>query len=232
MHRSTKWLAVGASLAGVLVLSTPAQAASPSFKVKPFEFVGTEAECGEGNAGNPDGVTSEWQRGEGLKDSKDRFALFLEKDVQENCAAAGATIQGVGGITLDSLGFKLRDGSYCGAGAPRMNVTLENDQTFFFGCASGVDTSGTAAAAQKFTEDDFTVVSFDDADASPQMSGNVWPGFGTAEVKRISIIMDEGGSAYLDDIKVNETVIGRPGKVKAPKPPKAPKAPESESATP
>src|SRR5438093_9911772 len=39
-----------------------------------------------------------------------------------NCAAPGADLKGVKGITLTELGYDIRTGSHCGAGAPRFNV--------------------------------------------------------------------------------------------------------------
>ena len=120
MHKS--WLLTAVVLALALTLAHAAPAAS-SFKAKPFEFVGTAAECG-GPAGT-DTVTAAWVTHQGLPDAGTAdHALLLEKlGATPNCAAAGAIIDGAGGITLTELGFDYRNGGHCGAGAPRYNVT-------------------------------------------------------------------------------------------------------------
>jgi hypothetical protein len=48
--------------------------------------------------------------------------------------AAGATIQAFTRLTAAS--FDLVTGSYCGAGAPRLNVVTSDHQTHFFGCSA------------------------------------------------------------------------------------------------
>jgi hypothetical protein len=123
-------------------------------------------------------------------------------------AASGASIKGVSGITLSTLGFDVRDDGHCGAGAPRYNVTLVGGDSFyfFFGCAYGIHTP---------VAPNWTRVRFTDADAFAA-NGGTWPGFGNAQVAAIDLVFDEGtdqgqGFTYVDNLAINHTLIGKPG---------------------
>src|SRR5437870_12654850 len=48
--------------------------------------------------------------------------------------SAGATVKGL--TTLTSASWDLAEGSYCQAGAPRLNVVTSDGDTHFFGCAA------------------------------------------------------------------------------------------------
>jgi len=48
--------------------------------------------------------------------------------------ASGATVKGL--TTLTAASWDLGTGSYCGAGAPRLNVVTTDGKTHFFGCAA------------------------------------------------------------------------------------------------
>jgi hypothetical protein len=131
--------------------------------------------------------------------------LVLTKDADTTVnAAAGAVVENLEeGTILDELGFDVWNGGYCGAGAPRFNVTLTDGRVFFFGCFYGTHT-----AAPK----NFTRVRFGDEDAFPQIAGETWPGFGTpgAAVSSIIIVHDEGPSwTVLDNIDINGELIRR-----------------------
>jgi hypothetical protein len=209
------WLLTAVVLVLALTLANAALA-GPSFKAKPFEFVGTAAECGVAGI---DTVTAAWITHQGLPDAgKSDHALLLEKlGETPNCAAAGAIIDGVGGITLTELGFDYRNGGHCGAGAPRYNVTTTAGFTYFFGCVSGVHTPAPDDPVN------WTRVRFTNLDAVPQLATNPpWPGFSSATVQSIVLIFDEGsdtgpdftGQIYLDNLDINGTLIGKPGNAK------------------
>jgi hypothetical protein len=191
MHRSLRWAGMA-----VLAFSSTAIAAAPSgFKVKPWTY-------------DPDGtgiIESRWIANAG----NDGHALFLEKDgPTPTNAAAGATVEGVEGITLTELGFDYRDDGYCGAGAPRFNVYTPSGVYYFFGCIYGTHTPAPGEAG-------WTRVRFGDVDAYPADGVTPFPGFGSTTVDAIEIVFDEGpGSTHLDNVDVNGTLIGKPGNAK------------------
>ena len=49
-----------------------------------------------------------------------------------NNAAAGARINGLGTFTITELGWDVRNGTHCGAGAPRFNITTSDGTTYLF----------------------------------------------------------------------------------------------------
>src|SRR6267142_6269740 len=105
----------------------------PPFRAKPFEF----------DPNNTGIVLAAWVTHEGLPDAgNSNHALLLVKDGPTVAfASSGATIQGVSGITLTELGYDVRADGHCGAGAPRVNVTMSNDGLHFLGCAASPVTS-------------------------------------------------------------------------------------------
>ena len=97
---------------------------------------------------DPDGtfqVVGDWIQGLGspdcstVSDTKVR-GLLLAKSAQTPVnASGGATLKGVNGTVLpagDALGWDIRSGSACGAGAPRFNVTTQDGNAYFIGCSS------------------------------------------------------------------------------------------------
>lgn len=122
-------------------------------------------------------------------------------------AAAGATVEGVDGITLTELGFDVFRGGHCGAGAPRFNVTTTDGFVYFFGCAYGTHSPAPDKPAT------FTRVRFSDHDAFKQLDSDPpWPGFGRARVSSIEIVFDEGvddGSGFtaIDDVDINGELV-------------------------
>ncbi len=125
-----------------------------------------------------------------------------------NFASADAFITGVNGITLTELGYDIRKGSHCGAGAPRFNVVDTAGVTHFVGCASPAPSSifSPAGAGWERRRWDATAL----AAAFP-------PILSTTVVRSISIVFDEGtdtppgllGGAVLDNIDVNGTLKGK-----------------------
>ncbi|HKC19548.1 MAG TPA: hypothetical protein VKE27_07935 [Candidatus Dormibacteraeota bacterium] len=157
--------------------------------------------------------------------------LLVKTGATSNNAAAGAELKKVRGITLTELGYDIRKigaannaGSHCGAGAPRFNVTTSN-AFFFIGCQSPPATSQTTGNAWTRLRwgaggplVGFCVQTGGPSAACPA-SGALVPVTGT--VQRIEIIFDEGtdqsggpdqfGAAFLDNIDVNGTMVGRGG---------------------
>ena len=153
-----------------------------------------------------------WVTHQGLADAGgSQHALYLAKQAPTNAwASGGASVEGVAGMKLTELGFDYRNDGWCGAGAPRFNVYIEEANThYFFGCSYGIHTPSTEHA-------DWTRVRFDGNDAQPADGTTAWPGFGNVTVKRIEIVYDEGtdvgqGFAYIDNIDVSGVLIGKPG---------------------
>src|SRR5579884_1873772 len=93
---------IGALTIAALSLATPAMAAT-TYTLTPFTFVGAAGDCGPGYpAGTPGGVVSKFDS----TVANPAPSLFLAKNVPTtDCSAAGATVNGVQGITLTELNF-------------------------------------------------------------------------------------------------------------------------------
>jgi hypothetical protein len=162
-------VALLAALAAIVLIAAPAVVAHGrddndrrQLSAEPWIFVGTADQCG-GVAGSRI-VTSAWLGGMGLPDrggdtalngvpatARDpHLGLLLNKNgPTPDCSSSGATIEGVKGLTVDAdfaLGFDYRNGTHCGAGAPRFNVTARapggatEQFSFVGGCANSVPT--------------------------------------------------------------------------------------------
>jgi hypothetical protein len=175
--------------------------------VKPWEY-------------DPDGtgtVYSEWVRNIGLTDNSGnkKFGLMLSKNAETATnSAPGADVSGVKDITLTEIGFDLRNGGHCGAGAPRFNVVTNDNVTHFVGCTYATN-SGTPASGwtrKLFTEADLA----NPAKVFPPISAG-------STVKSIGIVMDEGtdiapdfsGLSIIDNVNINGVRITKPGSVVA-----------------
>jgi len=164
---------------------------------------------------DPDGtgiVTAHWVTRQGLPDDigKANHALFLEKAGSTSVnAAAFAIIGGVEGLSLTELGFDYKNSGDCGAGAPRFNVTLPNGNYFFFGCIYGNPDATPPAPG-------WTRIKWNADGGTIFPAGNyTWPPEWGVVVQSIAIVFDEGtdvgvGSALLDNININGTLIGKP----------------------
>jgi cell division septation protein DedD len=130
-------MALGAALA---FSGLPLAASATSFSVSPWAYA-----CGQTVFGNP--VSQQVGPGNanctetdnatpgGAAAALSSGTLTLSKSgATATNAASGASIFGV--TTLDSVSFDLGPGSYCGAGAPRLNVVTSDGDTHFFGCAA------------------------------------------------------------------------------------------------
>jgi hypothetical protein len=191
-------LGIVAALALAATMTVSASAAAP-LMAKPWVY----------DPDNTNVSESKWVTGEGLSDAgKSNHALYLTKDAPTTTnAASGAFVNFEG--TLSELGFDYRNDGWCGAGAPRFNVYTTTGTYYFFGCVYGTHTPSTE-------DPDWTRVRFSNADAFPADGVTPWPGFGSVTVTGIDIVFDEGtevgpGFAYLDNIDVNGTLIGKPG---------------------
>jgi len=99
--------------------------------------------------------------------------------------ASGATVKGL--TTLTAASWDLGPASYCGAGAPRLNVVTSDGKTHFFGCAA--NKSGNHVSF-KF-------------DAAGDGSGN--GGIVGKTVTSIDIVQDETGTAILMNLAFTGT---------------------------
>jgi len=188
----------------------------------PSVFVGTAPGCAPFPPGS-NIVTSAWLAGMGLPDNGSsnvtpstppntdpHLGLLLSKNgATADCSAAQATITGAPAITISAtteFGFDYRNGGHCGAGAPRFNITTDDNVTHFGGCAGGTKTPAPQDPAQ------WTRVRLLPAQFFPPML----PG---AKVKDIGIVFDEGtdststddpsgvGLAVIDNIDINGQLI-------------------------
>jgi len=214
---TTTVVAAGFMLAGVATT-----ASAQNYVVDAKTFVGTAIQCG-GPAGKKI-VTSTWESGLGLADAgavhpgaaKDvHQGLLLSKNgPTSNCSAAYADILGwTPGAPVTEIGFDVRKGGACGAGAPRINL-YSGANTYFFGCAYGVIGGAPQDPAN------WDRVRFNSAGEPvggyPGAAGFIW---GVTPVDSIQIIFDEGtdtptvnnpagiGLTVLDNIRINNTTV-------------------------
>jgi len=139
------------------------------------------------------------------KDKANEGLLLAKTGPTNNNAAAGATINGVRGEVLTELGFDIRNGTHCGAGAPRFNIVLEGSSTLHFvGCAAMTTTSAGLYGQRKRATA---------AQATPPIPSG-------STIRTISIVFDEGqdnptpselgsGLAVIDNIDINGTLVGK-----------------------
>src|SRR5262249_52750733 len=134
------------------------------------------------------------------------FGLLLSKNgTTPTNAAAGARIAGARGLSLSALGFDVRNGGHCGAGAPRFNAVTMDGVAHFFGRVYGSHSAGTPAPG-------WTRVRFGLGDAFPPVPAG-------STLRSIGVVFDEGtdtgadfsGVAILDNLLINDTLITRGG---------------------
>jgi hypothetical protein len=101
--------------------------------------------------------------------------------------AAGATVKGL--TTLTAASWDLGPASYCGAGAPRLNVVTTDNDTHFFGCAA--NKSGNHVT--------FKLDAAGDGAAKGGIVGKT--------VKSIDIVQDEAGTAILMNLAFTGTAV-------------------------
>jgi hypothetical protein len=194
MNKLIQKLSLGIVSVILMIASSTMPAMAATYSATPFTFVGAAGDCGPGYpAGTAGGVVAQWDNAVG----NPAPSLFLAKNVPTtDCSAAGATINGVSGITLTELNFDVM--GYCGAGAPRFNVVTSDNLTHFFGCASGTQTPSATPG--------WTHVVWDPTNPA-QAFPVIVPG---TTVNSIELIQDEQGSTHLDNISINDQVIAGP----------------------
>jgi hypothetical protein len=96
--------------------------------------------------------------------------------------ASGATIGGLTSLTSASYDVA----GYCGAGAPRLNVTTSDGQTHFFGCAANKDATGHV-----------------NVDLTAAGDGSNQGGVVGKTVTAINFVFDETGATTITNIKFN-----------------------------
>jgi len=142
-------------------------------------------------------------------DNHNQGLLLSKTGPTNNFAAAQVQLNGIKkGTTLTELGFDIRGGSHCSAGAPRFEVVTDQGNDWNIGCSTGTKTtSSTEWSRMRWSSTNGTLVGYD-------ASNGYAYGAVTGTVKSISIIMDEGqdadpiGLAVLDNVDVNATLVG------------------------
>lgn len=167
-----------------------------------------EVQPGVYDPGHTGKAVAAWQQNTGLPDEdapSANYGLVLQKnDVTSADFAAGADIVNRTAAPVSALGFDVKDGGYCGAGAPRFNV-YSGTRYWFFGCTSGAH----APAAPGWTR-----VTFSPADGVP--AGDWGPLTSSTVVDKIEIVQDEQGQTVLDNVRIDGETQGNPPP--APKP--------------
>lgn len=144
--------------------------------------------------------------------------LLVKGGPTNDNASSGANIFGVEGVVLKELGYDVRRGLHCGAGAPRFNIETMDGKLYFLGCNSPAPTSTKPAppfpgsAASGFTRLRWGGSSVQAFNASNGMLETI-----SAPVRRLSIVFDEGqdtgpdftGMTILDNIDVNGVLVGQ-----------------------
>ncbi|QQS20016.1 hypothetical protein IPL85_00950 [Candidatus Saccharibacteria bacterium] len=192
MKKSIIKLSLLAACAIVFVAAPFASAAS-SYKLAPWTYVGTVADCG--SEGTPGGAVA---RMDGLVGNP-APSLYLEKNVPlTDCVAAGATIENVAGATVETLSFEYKNGGLCTGGSPRFNLVGSDSNLYFVGgCGNGTQTD----LGNGWTRVDLDV-------SNPTQSFPVVPSGVTVDY--LEIMIDETGSTYIDNVRVNGVLVSEP----------------------
>jgi hypothetical protein len=186
-----------------------------SLKVKPDTFIDTAGGV------DPSAASSQWVNKSGTTSTPELFGepadfgLVLAKNVDTSVVAAGlAVINGPEGKTVTPnmvFGYSYREDGHCGAGAPRINVTVTNgtDQAIYnAGCNSSSTPPDTIEDLGDWTALTWTPGNFIPLGPAPV------PLVGS-EIVSVVIVFDEGPEeAILDDITFNNLVAGGPATVK------------------
>lgn len=220
----TGWT-LGLGAATVLVLALYAYADGLNFGVHPFTFDPSQTKL----------VAAEWMIGAGCPtdatvttgagtftdpactsgdttDHNNKGLVLVKTGPTPNNAASGAFITGIpeSGVTLTEIGYDIRIGSHCGAGAPRFKITTTTGKLYFLGCSSPAPTTITPGTGwRRLRWGDGTAGS-----VTAFLNGAILEAI-TDPVNDISIVFDEGqdtdpiGLAVLDNIDINGTLQGK-----------------------
>jgi hypothetical protein len=144
------------------------------------------------------------------KDKKNEGLLLAKTGPTNNNASADATVNGIQGEVLTEVGFDIRNGTHCGAGAPRFNIVVAGSSTMHFvGCTAMTTTSAGLYGERKRA----TAAQMAAGAAAPPIPAG-------SRIRSIAIIFDEGqdnhttselgnGLAVIDNIDINGTLVGR-----------------------
>jgi hypothetical protein len=192
-HRTA--FAVASVVALAPLAASGVATAAPTYTLTPWEYVGAAGDCGDNYpAGTPGGVKSEWTNAQG----DPAPALMLKKTSPTfDCSSAGATFNNVAGITITNLEFDVKSDGLCTGGSPRFNLNATDGFHFIGGCGNGTQTDADTG---------WTHVTFNLSDAS-----QAFPAVASgAKVNTLRLVLDEQGTSYIDNVKINDQLIGGP----------------------
>jgi hypothetical protein len=155
-------------------------------------------------------LQAQWMGGMGMGGDHGLILAMNSTVAYPPGASADATIQGVEGHELNSLGFDHKIGTACTGGAPRYSVETPEGGSYAFGCSSGTHVD---------LGNGWERITFSDADVQ-HLGGPAWPGFASSPtISFLQVLQDEGGSTTLDNLAIGLDgemfVITKPGAVKA-----------------
>jgi hypothetical protein len=205
VNRVLTVLAVSGLMAGAsLAVSSPAGAAGDlSLKGQAGRFVGDDFKpVGAGTT-----AQASWTNKVALSGD---HSMLLEKSVETSSPSyAAAVVQGAAGMSvgdLGTVGFSVNGA--CTGGSPRFNLYFDTDGDggadgiLFLGCGNHVVSTG----------DGWTTMSVDPLTAT---SGYMFDGSAFAidaddTVTSLSVLVDEQGTYYVDDVVVAGQTLGEP----------------------
>jgi len=182
----------------------------------PVALIITAASGGDGGGGTPGNMTAQpfvsdtqsgalaasWVDNLGTSphdgsDPRNR-ALVLSKGASASTNSwAGANIQNVTGMSLTELGFDFRAAIQCSTDSVHFLITTtDGTQHTLGGCTSS------AATAQSTTPAGWMRLRFDPSKATPPISP-------TDHVQSISLALDKGSIAVIDNIYINNAFTGK-----------------------
>jgi hypothetical protein len=147
------------------------------------------------------------------QDTNNQGLLLAKTGPTNNNASAGAKIGGVDNLVITELGWDVRNGTHCGAGAPRFNIHLKNEpagKIHFVGCsAMPVVSTGLYGTRRRVTAAQLAGAGFA---VDPIAQGST--------IDSIEIVYDEGqdtatateagnGLVVLDNIDINGVLVGK-----------------------
>lgn len=198
MNTFMKVAAVAATAFAVAIAGPVAVQADDHLGLKPVSgrfSADFEKRLGAGNTARAHWTKKEARTG--------KFSVLLEKSVPTSEPSfAAVLVTGVEGTKvsdLGSIGFWVK--GTCGGGSPRFNLHYDTDGdgdrdgTAFYGCANHM-----VATVGGWTE--MRVL-------DPTVSDN-GPVPLTAEVLSLSVLVDETGTYYIDDVLVDGQTLGEP----------------------
>lgn len=205
MNRTMACLAATGLVAGAsLAITLPAQASNDlSLKAQAGRFVGEEFKpVGAGTT-----AQAKWTNKAAATGS---HSMLLEKSVETTSPSyAAAVVDGAEGMQvgdLGTIGFSVN--GQCTGGSPRFNLYFDNDADgsadgiAFYGCGNnvtGMDGDWTQMSTDAMTPD-----------AGYMFDGTPFALSATSTVTSLSVLVDEQGTYYVDDVVVAGQTLGQP----------------------